>query len=292
MPCCIMNTESPGNYKSCCMKLLQIVLLSTLCFILGIKAEAQSTVLIIQDELPQMEVLSDFITRNGENVNIQIVDQNHLPASPAEFDAVIVYIHRKLFENTEQWIIEYTLNGGRFICLHHSISSGKAKNRDYFPFLGIRLDGTDKSNDAEMPREGYAWVEPVTLTIVNLNEQHYVTNHNIEWGEEIEYQPSDVGGQRQKYPSLTFPESEVYLNHKFADGAEKTILLGLKFLDTRINELFMQDRAGWYKKAGKGEIFYFMPGHSSLDFQHSNYSQMILNAIQYSKNDSSNESRP
>ena len=276
-----MNTVSPGSCKTCIMKLLQIALLTVLYFLSGIKAGSQTTVLIIQDELPQMEVLSDFITRNGEDIAVQIVDQDHLPGTAFDYDAVIVYIHKKLFENAEQWIIDYTKNGGRFICIHHSISSGKAKNRDYFPFLGIRLDGTDKSNDAELPGEGYAWVEPVTLTIVNLNMQHYVTNHKIEWGEEIEYQPSDVQSDNKNFPSITFPESEVYLNHKFTDNQEKTILMGVKYLDTRNNELFMQDRAGWYKKAGKGEIYYFMPGHSSLDFQHRNYSQMILNAIQY-----------
>jgi hypothetical protein len=263
------------------MKLVQITGLALLFCLSGFTSEAQTKVLIIQDELPQMEVLSDYITGHGENLEVEIVDQDHLPGSTAGYDAVIVYIHRELFVKTEKWIIDYTRKGGRFICLHHSISSGKAKNRDYFPFLGIRLDGTDKSNDAELPGEGYAWVEPVTLVILNLNEQHYVTKHNIEWGEEIEYQPSDVQSDRKKFPSISFPESEVYLNHKFTDGQEKTILMGVKYLDTRNSELFMQDRAGWYKKAGKGEIFYFMPGHSSLDFQHSNYAQMILNAIQY-----------
>jgi trehalose utilization protein len=81
---------------------------------------------------------------------------------------------------------------------------------------------------------------------------------------------------------VTFPESEVYLNHKFTDGTEKTILLGLKFYDYRNDQLFMQDRAGWYKKSGKGDIFYFMPGHSSRDFQNTVLSQMILNAVYFS----------
>lgn len=255
-----------------------------ICFCLfGIRSEAQTRVLIIQDELPQMEVLSDFISRNSEDITVQIVDQDHLPGAMSAYDAVIVYIHLTLSEQTEKWIIEYTEKGGRFICLHHSISSGKAKSRDYFPFLGIRLDGTDNSRDAELPGEGYAWVQPVTLTIVNLNDQHYVTNHNIEWGKQIEYQPSDICSSRTKFSSISLPQSEVYLNHKFTDGQEKTILLGVKYLDTRNNELFMQDRAGWYKKAGEGEIFYFMPGHSSLDFKNPNFSQMILNAIQYSE---------
>jgi hypothetical protein len=264
------------------MKLVQIAVFSVLVCLSGLRSEARTRVLIIQDERPQMEVLSDFLTRHGEDLIVDIVDQDHLPGSASGYDAAIVYIHRELFELTEKWIIDYTRKGGRCICLHHSISSGKAKNRDYFPFLGIRLDGTDNPRDAEMPGAGYAYVEPVTLTVVNLNEQHYVTYHNVEWGEEIDYQPSEFQSERKKFPSISFPESEVYLNHKFTDGREKTILMGVKYLDTRINELFMQDRAGWYKKAGKGEIFYFMPGHSSLDFQQSNYSQMILNAIQFS----------
>ena len=59
--------------------------------------------------------------------------------------------------------------------------------------------------------------------------------------------------------------------------------MGLKFYDNRNDLLFMQDRAAWYKTEGEGDIFYFMPGHSSLDFQNVNYSQMILNAINYRK---------
>lgn len=265
------------------MKTTQFIFLLILFFQFTIKLEAQSKVLIIQDELQQMEVLSGIIAENDKNIDIGIVDQDNLPVSMSEYDAVIVYIHGELFENTERWIIEYTKNGGRFICLHHSISSGKAKNKNYFPFLGIRLDGTDNPRDAELPGAGYAWVEPVTLTIVNLNDQHYVTNHKIEWGEEIDYQSTDLSMKIKKIPSISFPESEVYLNHKFTDGKEKTILLGVKYLDTRNKKLFMQDRAGWYKKAGAGEIFYFMPGHSSIDFQNSNYAQMILNAINYTE---------
>ena len=265
------------------MKITHIILSLICLFQFVINSEAQSKVLIIQDELPQMEVLSDFITKNGKNIDIGIVDQDNLPRSMSDFNAVIVYIHGKLFENTEKWIIDYTKEGGRFICLHHSISSGKAKNQNYFKFLGIRLDGTDNSRDAELPGEGYAWVDPVTLIIVNLNDKHYVTNHKIGWGKGIQYQSSDLFLKMQTFPSISLPESEVYLNHKFTDGKEKTILLGLKYLDTRNNELFMQDRAGWYKKAGKGEIFYFMPGHAAIDFQNPNYSQMILNAINYSE---------
>lgn len=244
---------------------------------------AQKKVLIIQDEKEQMEVLSDFLTQTDKNIQVEIVDQKHLPSNTSEYDAVILYIHRKLEEQTEVKVIDYTKNGGRFVCIHHSISSGKAKNKYFFPFLGIQLDGTEKSNDAEEIGAGYAWVEPVTLTIVNLNTQHYVCNHKINWKEKITYKSSDSPSVESEYPYMSFHESEVYLNHKFIDGREKTVLMGFKYFDKRNNLLFMQDRAAWYKKAGKGDIFYFMPGHSNLEFQNSNYAQMILNAINFEK---------
>jgi len=250
-------------------------------FLLVLTAHTQTKVLIIQDELPQMEVLSDFLTKNDKKIEVTIVDQEKLPGDFSIYEAVILYIHKKLAEPTELKVIKYTQKGGRFICLHHSISSQKAKNNYYFDFLGIQLDGSEKSGDAELPGAGYAWTHPVVLTVVNLNQQHYVTNHKIEWAEKIPYQSSDAPGVEREYPSISFPESEVYLNHKFIDGREKTVLLGLKFFDKRNNQLFMQDRAGWYKKAGKGDIFYLMPGHSSKEFQNPNYSHMILNAINF-----------
>ena len=35
----------------------------------------------------------------------------------------------------------------------------------------------------------------------------------------------------------------------------------------RNQKLFVQDRAGWIKKTGKGQVVYFMPGHSKLDYE-------------------------
>ncbi|MFC2126131.1 ThuA domain-containing protein [Bacteroidota bacterium] len=238
-------------------------------------------VLIIQDELEQMEVLSTFLHENDEGVKIDIVDQDHLPGKISKYNVVILYLHFKLFETTEKKVIEFTKNGGRLIVLHHSISSGKAKNPDFFPFLGIQLDGTDKSNDPELPGAGYAWREGVTFTLVNLNPEHFVTTNQVEWGEKIYYIPSNPGLHATAYPTISLPDSEVYLNHKFIPGDDKVILMGLKFYDIRNDQLFMQDRASWYKSSGKGDIFYFMPGHSSLEFHNPNFSQMILNAINY-----------
>jgi len=252
-------------------------------FLTKCKGLMSEKILIIQDELEQMEVLSLFLRERQENIKIDIVDQGHLPGKFARYDAVILYLHFKLFEETEKAVIDYTKGGGHLIVLHHSISSGKAKNNDFFAFLGIQLDGTDNASDPEFPGAGYAWVEGVTFTLINLNHEHFVTTNQVEWGEEIYYIPSSPGLHATAYPTISLADSEVYVNHKFTDGNEKTILMGLKFYDIRNDQLFMQDRAAWYKKAGKGVIFYFMPGHSTLEFENSNFSQMILNAINYTK---------
>jgi hypothetical protein len=240
-------------------------------------------VLIIQDELKQMEVLSEFLTGNQENLDVDIVKQKKLPGDLTNYRAVILYLHFRLQEDTEAKVIEYTRNGGRLIVIHHSISSGKAKNKDFFPFLGVQLDGTDNSRDPEPPGGGYVWIEGVTFTLINLNAGHCVINYNVEWGEEISYTPSDVTSPASTYPTISLHDSEVYLNHKFTDGMDKTILMGLKFYDIRNDQLFMQDRASWHKTAGQGDIFYFMPGHSSREFENKSFAQMILNAINYAK---------
>ena len=246
------------------------------------KSLSSAKVLIIQDELQQMEVLTNFLTTNQKNLEIDIAKQKNLPEDLTVYHAIILYLHFRLHENTENKVIEYTKNGGRLIVLHHSISSGKAKNKNFFPFLGVQLDGTDNSRDPELPGGGYVWIEGVTFTLINLDPGHCVINYNVDWGEKINYTPSDIAPAASAYPTISLHDSEVYLNHKFTDGKDKTILMGMKFYDIRNDQLFMQDRASWYKTAEKGDIFYFMPGHSSREFENKNFSQMILNAINYS----------
>jgi trehalose utilization protein len=121
----------------------------------------------------------------------------------------------------------------------------------------------------------------VTLTLVNLNPDHYITSHDVTWGEKIAYTSSDRPAVEALYPSISLHESEVYMNHKFTDARAKTVLCGFKFFDDRNGQMFMQDRAAWLKKYGEGEVIYFMPGHSAYDFENHNLSQMILNAINW-----------
>ncbi len=241
-------------------------------------AAPSKKILIVHDELPQMEVLEKFLREEG-GLDVTVVEQSALPEDWSAYRAAIAYIHRVLEVPTEQAIIAYTEIGGRYIALHHSISSKKADNEFYFDFLGVRLDDPKAAKNPVMPGGGYGWREEVTLTLVNLNPAHYITSHNVTWGDEIPYTPSDQPSVEALYPSISLHETEVYLNHKFTDGREKAVLYGFKFFDDRNGQMFMQDRGAWLKKYGKGEVVYFQPGHATSDFENDNIAQMILNAI-------------
>jgi len=224
--------------------------------------------------MPQMKVLEKFLREKGK-LSVAVTDQRSFPENLSAYDAVIVFIHGNLEENTENSIIKYTKNGGKLICLHHSISSKKAQNKFYFDFLGIRLD------KGPMEKGGYKWNES-SWSLVNLNSKHFITNFDVSWDEKISYTPSDYPGTEAVYPGITLKhDSEVFINHKFTDGREKIVLCGIVYHDTQNNKTYMQDRGAWIKRQGKGTILYFMPGHIASDYENKNISQMILNAIRW-----------
>jgi len=169
--------------------------------------------------------------------------------------------------------------GGRVICLHHMISSCKAKNKFYFNFLCIRLDNPAESRNPTTPGSGYAWRHPVDMMIVNVNPEYYVTTHNIRWPWKIAYKPSDEPSMEKEYPAFEMKDTEFYVNHKFTDGRVKTVLLGFKCTDDRNGITYMKDRAAWIKKQDKGRIIYFKVGHSTEDFNNPILCQLLLNAV-------------
>ncbi|UCC96848.1 MAG: ThuA domain-containing protein [Phycisphaerales bacterium] len=240
------------------------------CGLSGPAGRAQ--VLIIQDERPQMDVLAKSLEEKGK-LSVTIADQQSLPRRLSSYKAVIVFIHKDLYEPTERAIIDYTKAGGRLVCLHHSISSKKAENKFYFDFLGVQL------NKGPIEDGGYAW-KPSSWTLVNLNSKHYITNHNIEWDDEARYTSSDQPGVEKSYPCTRLKDdSEVFTNHRFTDGRDKTVLCGLIYTDKATGRTYMQDRGGWIKTQGKGSIVYLMPGHCISDCQNENVAQMVLNAL-------------
>ncbi|HON07285.1 MAG TPA: ThuA domain-containing protein [Verrucomicrobiota bacterium] len=238
-----------------------VVLMSSLLLTLN------ADVLIVADEIPAMKTFSEFVKTNAD-IKCKIVTQSEMPANLDNFSSIIVYIHRNLNESVEKALIDYTLKGGKLIPLHHSISSGKGKNKYWFEFLGVSLPQGDVDNG------GYKWIEGVEYDVVNLAEGHFITSNKIKYNDKISFKVND--GEKE-LPGFHLADSEVYLNHRLIGN--QTLLLGFKYTDKKSGKTYMQSHCGWLKKAEKGLIIYLMPGHSVKEFQNPIYSQIVLNAI-------------
>lgn len=234
---------------------------------------ATRDVLIVADEIPAMERLSDQL-KGADGIRSTIIPQADLPSDLSQYSAVIVYIHKNLDERAEKAFVEYAQSGGKLILLHHSISSGKRKNKYWFPFLKIVLP------EGDVNQGGYKWIEGVKMELVNLAPNEYITTHKIKYESQITYQSSDLGGGERSYPGFMLEGTEVYLNHVLK--GPRTILMGVKYTDAKSGTTHMQDRGGWFMRTGKGCVVYFMPGHRAQDFEHPIYAQLIANAVTFS----------
>lgn len=143
--------------------------------------------LIVADEFPAMEGLAKHLSGPTK-----VVAQTGMPQDLSGFACVVVYIHQSITPEAEHAFIRYTDAGGRLVLLHHSISSGKRKNVDWFPWLGIELP------DKPFAEGGYKWIDPADFEFFNAQ------------GETIE-----------------FHESEVYLNHVFK--TPRTLIWSLRY---------------------------------------------------------------
>ena len=233
-------------------RLKSILLLAGLC----LPAFAAKEILIVSDGAP-MRILAVQLKAHG--IDSQIVGDDALPPKLAAYPAVIVYLHQVLPTPVMKAFIDYANGGGKLIVLHHSISSQKRQNPDWLAFLGVKLPEGDVSEG------GYKYYDPINLTIVNLAPKNWITTHNVHWDAKTEYRGEDRD-------SFDLPDTEVYLNHVL-DGP-RTVLLGLKFKN------YQQDTGGWYKKAGKGWVMYFMAGHSGKEFEDPVYAQILVNAVE------------
>jgi hypothetical protein len=230
--------------------------------LLWLPAMAQKQILIVADEFPAMETFAAKL-KAGEGIGATLVKQTEMPADWSGYSAVAVYIHGGIRPEAEARFIEYAQNGGRLLLLHHSISSGKRKNKDWFPFLKIELP------DRGFPEGGYKWIDPVTMDIVKLAD-HSITTRHITYPARVEYESAER-------PGFRLEETEVYLNHVFL-GPRQT-LLGLRYTYPETGKVFMQPSAGWFMRAGKGWVLYFMPGHSVKEFSDPVYGQIVVNAV-------------
>ncbi len=243
-----------------------------LLLLLAASLFAAGDVLIVADEFPAMQTLAARL-KAGAGVDSTIVKQTEMPRDLTRYSAMIVYIHGAIGEPAEKAFIDYAEAGGKLILLHHSISSGKRPNRYWLPFLGVTLPM------GELSRGGYKYFDPIEMEMVNLAPNNFIASHQVNYEAKIAYKSPDFGGVEKELPGFRLADTEVYLNHVFE--GERTVLLGLKFRDPKSGVTYMQDTAGWYKRAGRGIVMYFMPGHSVKEFENPTYSQILVNAVAF-----------
>ena len=232
-------------------------------------ALAGPQVLIVADEFPAMQGLASHLKTDAA-AECRVVAQTNLPTTLAGFHAVVVYIHGRLLPAPERAFVDYAETGGRLVLLHHSISSGKRTNALWFPFLGVELP------QKELAAGGYKWIEPADLEIVNLAPRHFVTTNAVLYSQRVVWRGTGSGADAE-LPGFPLPASEVYLNHQLV-GAH-TILLGFKYREPTTGRDWLQDTAGWYRRAGRGWVFYFKPGHTARDFENPAYARILVNAV-------------
>lgn len=213
--------------------------------------------LIVCDEVPAMQVLARQLEQRV-HLTSEIVSQDHLPPSLSGYSSVLVYIHKDIVESAEMAFIAYAKGGGKLVLLHHSISSGKRKNKEWLPFLGVELP-TQAFDEG-----GYKYFDPAKFDIINLAPGDPVTTKNVVYPS---HQPD----------RFELRDTEIYLNHVLT--GDHTILLGLRYLEPKSGKLYTQSTMGWYRPTERGEVYYFMAGHRAEDFEDPAYAQIISNAV-------------
>jgi hypothetical protein len=236
------------------------------------EAQVRGKVLIVADEQKNMEVLAEFLRKDG-GYDVAIVDEKGMPADLAPYHAVFQFIHGPMQDSTGKAMIEYAEHGGRLVLLHHAIASARNKNPEFLKFVGIKISPRDD------PKAPWRVIANTTYALVNLKADHYITSHNVKYDRTAEYRSPEPGGLAGNFPALELAATEAFVNQQFTDGREKTVLFGFRVTDPKTGETVMQDRAGWLKPAGKGWVFYFQPGHAESDFRNRNYCQIILNSL-------------
>ncbi len=234
-------------------------------------ASAQG-VLIVCDEFHAMQVVASQI-ESDDKVQTRIIGQTEIPADVSTYRAVLVYLHGELSPAAEHKLMQYANDGGDLILLHHTISSRKRENKDWFNFLHIELPNKPFADG------GYAYFDPVTYQVVNLAPGNSLMRR-VTFSERVAFTDPASGGERM-LPGTSFPDTEVYLNHVLV--GERTLLLGMKYTDAKTGKVYMQNTAGWMLPTGKGNVFYFMMGHRFEDFQNAVYRRLLSNAVEYSK---------
>ena len=251
---------------------IRTIILCLLMVVCGMHGAQSETVLIVSDEFETLEGLVEFLQTEA-GYSVQMAAEDSVPSNLSNMHAVMMYVHGLFPAESAQKLIDYAESGGRLVVLHHGISSKKKLTPSWLPFLGIHLDREEGSE------KYYTWLKPVAYDFVNLQPKHYITSHRVTYTRIVEYESSDRPSAPGRFPAIEFAGSEIFINHQFTDGREKTVLFGYRYRDEKTGQVMMEDRNGWYKPAGKGWLFYFQPGDAATDFQNRNYCQILWNSL-------------
>ncbi|AKP51396.1 ThuA domain-containing protein [Cyclobacterium amurskyense] len=228
----------------------------------------KNKVLIVSDTWPEMDVLANGLKENGYIVSK--ANEEELESDLSGFDFVFMYVHVTHAPRTTQVLIDYTINGGSLVVLHHGISSSKMKNPEWLDFLGIQLYPRD--------HQEYPWkvLANLTYSMVNLNPGHFITSNGIEYEKITPFKSEYETIYEGEYSAFQLVNTELFLNQRFTDD-QRTILYGFRTEDgSRV-----QPTSGWYCPKGKGMVFYYQAGHEELDYQNPNFLQVILNTLEW-----------
>ncbi len=241
------------------------------CFLVPVYGE--NVIAVAEEkEWVRMELLAEFLHTYG-GFEMEIIDQPDFPKDLSPYTAAIMYVHGRFDPAIEKALISFAKKGKRLIVLHHGISSAKRKNEEWLPFLGVHLAPDDD------PKFPYKWIHDVDFHLVNLQPNHYITSNKVTYPKTVHYRSSDLPSVKIPFPAIEFKNSEIFLNYQFTDGREKNVLFGFLFEHPATGKIYMQDRAGWYKPAGKGWVFSFQPGHATSDFEKRNFCQIMMNCL-------------
>ncbi len=214
------------------------ILLLLACAGLGFGADN----LMVCDEIPAMQNLAKQLEKHLGQTS-QIVTQADMPKDLKAYRNVFVYIHQDIQEPAEVAFIEYAKGGGKLILLHHSISSGKRKNKYWFEFLGVTLP------DKPFEQGGYKYID------------------DAEW---------ELRSVADPGRTIALHETEIYLNQLYDD--QRTFLWSLHYVEPKSGKVFDQKTAAWKKQTEKGTVYYFMPGHKASDFGYAPYVTELVKA--------------
>jgi hypothetical protein len=223
----------------------------------------------VTDVRPAASALADTL-RSTENIDSSIVTQEQLPSSLGSFRAVIVQVEGPLTAAAAAAFENYAKAGGRLVLLHGVLGPNKRSTPEWMSYVGVRLSSGD------VAKGGFRSIPYASVDLVALSLRSFVTENKVIYTKAVTYR-STSHGREMTLPALSLPATDVFVNQAYT--RPKRVLMGIKVTDPRSSVTYMQDTGIWVEELDKGQIYYFMLGHTPGDFKVKAYVQMIANAV-------------